>query len=466
MDLKRLLNPKSIAIVGASDTPGKTGYIIFDLLRKSERVLYPVNPKKDSLFNFKAYKTIEELPEGIDMAVLATSARISVSATKSCVEKGIPFVIIVAAGFSEIGLEGAELERELRTIIQNTNTRILGPNSLGVFLPKEKIDTIFVEHGDQALSNGGGIATIVQSGSVGVEALGYASNTGIGMRAFVGLGNKSDLNETDFLRHFSNDRDTNCLAFYLENIEDGVEFLRLAKEASIKKPVVILKAGISASGASAVASHTGKLAGSGEVVGGAFKQFGIQRVYDDEELCDAAKVLSLSKPAQGNRVAVITPAGGYGIMCTDYIEREDNRARLQMAQISETTKTRIRRETFDFASVKNPIDITASADDRMFIASLDAMLDDPGVDIIICNAFFAPPGITDNLVPLISQRSEITTKPILVFTNYGPYTDLHLKRFFEAGIPGFPSVNRVIRAARFLVERTDILNRRAAQFIF
>lgn len=451
------MNPAGIALVGASDSPGKPGTIILDLLKKSGRKLFPVNPKKETLGGLKSYRDIETLPEGIDLAILATSARVSVSAAAACASKGIPFVVIVAGGFSEVGAEGADLEAQLREIVSGSNTRILGPNSLGIFLPREQIDTIFVEHGDQALAKGGGIATIVQSGSVGVEALGYASNTGFGMRAFVGLGNKCDLNETDFLSHFADDEETNCLAFYLENIEDNLHFLRLARQVSRKKPVIILKTGVSESGASAVISHTGKLAGADEVVEGAFRQFGIQRVSDDEELCDAAKVLSLCKATRGNRVAVITPAGGYGVMCTDYIEKTDPRAELRMAVIAEQTKEQIRRETFEFASCKNPIDLTASADDRMFLATLDALLDDSGVDIVICNTFFAPPGISGNLIPQIAERLKRSDKPILVFTNYGPFTDQHLKGFFEVGIAGYASVNRVVRAARFLVERARIL---------
>lgn len=456
-DLSRLLNPSTIALIGASDTPGKPGTIILELLKKSGRHLYPVNPKKDKLSDIPAYKSVEDLPDGIDLAVLATSAKVSVPASAACAARGIPFIVIVAGGFSETGPEGSALEKQLMASVAGSGTRILGPNSLGIFLPKEQIDTIFVEHGDQALAKGGGIATIVQSGSVGVEALGYASNTGFGMRAFVGLGNKCDLNETDFLTHFTGDEDTNCLAFYLENIEDNRDFLQLAKVASRAKPVIILKTGISESGASAVVSHTGKLAGSDEVVDGAFRQFGIQRVSDDEELCDASKVLSLCKPTLGNRVAVITPAGGYGIMCTDYIEKDDARAGLQMAEIRQETRERIKKKTFAFASCRNPIDLTASANDQMFLAALDALLDDPGVDIVICNTFFAPPGISNNLITEIAERTRSSEKPILVFTNYGPFTDRHLKEFFEAGVAGYASVNRVVRAARFLVERARIL---------
>lgn len=400
---------------------------------------------------------MSDLPEGIDLAIITISAQYAVIATKDCAEKEIPFIIIIAGGFGETGIEGKELEQRLKNIAQNSTSRILGPNSLGIFFPKEKIDTIFVEHGDKALSGGGGVACIAQSGSVGVEALGYASNIGFGMRAFVGLGNKCDLNEIDFLKYFENDPDTTCIAFYLENFFNGKLFLKEAKRVSQKKPVLVLKAGRSETAVSAAASHTGKLAGADITVKGTFRQFGIQRVYDDQELTDAARTLSNLPITGGNRVAVLTPAGGYGVMCTDYIEETNDRAHLKMAILSEDTKKRIKNDTFAFASCSNPVDITASANDQMFASALDALIDDSGVDIIICITFFSPPGITDNLKKLVAGRVRVSGKPILVFTNYGPYTDGFLKRFYLDGVVGFPSVYRTVTAARFLVERAGII---------
>ena len=354
---------------------------------------------------------------------------------------------------------GIELENRLKQLAKENNINILGPNSLGIFLPDENIDTIFVEHGDKALDRNGRVACIVQSGSVGVEALGYAANTGFGMRAFVGLGNKCDLDEIDFLHYFAKDEKTNCLGFYLENIERGRDFLQLAKEVSKEKPVVVLKAGRTKTAVSAVSSHTGKLAGSDNVINGAFRQFGIQRVFDDEEFCDATKVLSMLPGAPGNRVAVLTAAGGYGVMCTDFIEKEDKRAALTMAILSENTKKNIKDSTFPFTACENPVDITASADDIMFSLSLDALIEDSGVDIIICIAFFAPPGITENLIDIIAQKIKKSDKPVIVFTKYGPFTDNSIKNLYYAGVAAYPSVGRAVRAARFLVERTKIKKR-------
>jgi acyl-CoA synthetase (NDP forming) len=193
------------------------------------------------------------------------------------------------------------------------------------------------------------------------------------------------------------------------------------------------------------------------VAAGAFRQFGILSAVDDEELCDAAKTLAALPPPKGNRVAVVTPAGGYGVMCVDYVESRLRGVALQMASLSPQTQSAIRAATFPFASCRNPVDLTASADDAMFGRSIDALLADPGVDILICIAFFAPPQISDGLVAEIAGRAASSPKPVLVFTQYGPYTDGYLRRFAAAGVIGFPSIQRTVRAAALLVERAGVL---------
>lgn len=457
--LNRLVNPQKIAVIGASNSKEKVGGIVFKRLLDSRRRLFPVNPKEVAIGGHKVCANISMLPEGIDLAVITIGAEHAVAAVKEGIKKKIPNYIIVAGGFGEVDAQGQLWEKELSRLAKANGVNILGPNSLGIFLPDENIDTIFVEHGDKALDRKGRVACIVQSGSVGVEALGYAANTGYGMRAFVGLGNKCDLDEIDFLEFFAKDQKTNCLGFYLENIEQGRRFLSTAGRVASEKPVVVLKAGRTHTAAHAVSSHTGKLAGSDSVVSGAFKQFGIQRVYDDEAFCDATKVLSMLPPPGGNRVAVLTAAGGYGVMCTDFIEKKDNRAGLKMAKLEEETKNIIKKATFPFTACENPVDITASATDEMFSRSLDALVVDPGVDLVICIAFFAPPGISENLVDIIADKTRLTKKPIIVFTKYGPFTDSYIKNLYYAGVVAYPSVRRAVRAGRFLVERKTVLER-------
>ncbi len=457
LDISRLVNPKCIAVIGASEAEGKAGAIIMKNLLRSSARLYPVNPKYETIFHIPTYNSVADLPCSPDIAVVTVAAALAVESAEQCAKKGTAFVIIVAGGFGETGSDGKQHELRLKQIAEKYNTRILGPNSLGIFIPDMDLDTIFVEHGDKALAAGGSIAFISQSGSVGVESLGLASNTGYGMKAFIGTGNKTDLSEMDFMPWFAEDPETNCIALYLESIEGGRNFLDTAEDITMDKPVVVLKAGRTAAGAAAAGSHTGRLAGSDSVINGALKQYGIQRAMDDEELCDSSKVLSMLNHAEGNRIAVVTSAGGFGVMCTDYVDTAGTRADLKMAKLAPETVERIKKKTFPFASCTNPIDFTASADNRMYVETLNALLDDKGVDIIICIALFSPPSITDELIEMIAEVVRKASKPILVFSEFGPYTEKNLLDFYRHGVAGFSSISRVVRAARFLVERGNIL---------
>jgi acyl-CoA synthetase (NDP forming) len=456
-DIHRLIQPRSVAVIGATDKAERIGHIILNQLHRFKGPLFPVNPLLAEINGLRVYPHIEDLPKPVDLAVIALGSELAVEAAERCAKQGIPHLIIVASGFSETGEEGKRREERLQDIHASYGTRILGPNTLGIFVPEQNLDTIFVEHGDKALADGGHVTFISQSGSVGVEALGLASNTGFGMRAFIGLGNKCDLDELDFLEFFAHDPQTRCLAFYLEHIDHGRDFLMKARHTTPHKPIVILKAGRSEAGADAVASHTGRLAGSDQVISGAFRQYGIQRVFDDEALCDAAKILSMLPPASGNRVAILSPAGGYGVMAADHIDLYQGSNGLQMARLHDQSCRRIRAIAPPFASVQNPVDLSAAATDQMFGAALDVLIEDPGVDMIICIAFFAPPHITDGLVNTIVERTVAAPKPIIIFTQYGPFTDDYLLHFHKAGIVGFPSISRAVRAASFLVERASIL---------
>jgi acyl-CoA synthetase (NDP forming) len=455
VNLDRFFRPRAVAVVGATSKFGRVGRIIFQNLLRSQQPVYPVHPSENSILGHAVFHNIEDLPPDVDLAIIATGAESAVVAAEDCGRRKIPFIIPVAGGFSETGKEGIILEDRLRQVVTNYGSHILGPNTLGIFVPNENIDTIFVEHGDRALGQGGGVAFITQSGSVGVEALGIESNIGFGLRAFVGLGNKIDLNEIDFLKYFGKDPLTTCAALYLESLNNGRAFLEAAREVARVKPVVALKAGRTVTAASAVVSHTGQLSGSDRVVDGAFRQFGIQRVYDEEQLCDAARVLSVVKPSQGNRVAVMSPAGGYGVMATDEIELPDN-VPLVMAKLSEKTETAIHSSLPSFASVHNPVDLTTSATDDITVAVLSALLEDDTVDIILCMALFAPAGMSDGLIRKLAGVVNTARKPVIVVSQFGPFTNGYISRLYDYGVVGYPSIVRGVRAVRWLVERGRI----------
>jgi acyl-CoA synthetase (NDP forming) len=462
-DLKALFHPRATAVVGASGRPGQIGRIIFESLLRADRPVYPVHPTEKTILGRPVCRKVDDLPEEVDLAVVATAAAAVPAVSAACARRGIPYIVVVAGGFSETGPAGLALEKKLKEAIDGSGTRLLGPNTLGVFAPRERLDTIFVEHGDRALGQGGGVAFITQSGSLGVEALGIESNLGFGLRAFVGLGNRLDLDEVDFIRFFRADPQTTCLALYLESLADGRAFLEAAREASREKPVVALKAGRTPQGAAAASSHTGQLAGEDHLVTGAFRQYGLQRVYDEEQLCDAARVLSMVRPPDGNRVAIVSPAGGYSVMATDAVTDPLDPVPLAMARLSQPTEKVIRRLAPSFASARNPVDLTGNATDDMTMAALEAVLADPGVDILLSMTMFAPPGISDGIIRRIAGLATHTPKPIIVVSQFGPFTDGHIRRLYDHGVIGYPSVARGVRAVRWLVERAGIQARLAGK---
>ena len=461
-DLSRLqsfFSPRAVVIYGATDDSDKPGGRIFHLLRRYGRPMYAIHPSLHAIDESPVYRRAAELPEVPDLAVLATSARHCEEALRDALEAGVRAVILVASGFSETGAEGAEAERRLVGLARRKGARLLGPNTLGVFVPAARLDTLFVEHGDRSLLVGGPIAVISQSGSVGVEALGYASSSGFGLRAFVGLGNKCDVNEMDMAEWFARDEGTKVLGFYLEDLVEARCFLRALDKISDRKPVVVLKGGRTAAGARAVASHTGALAGSGRVADGVWRQFGVHRARDDQQFCDFCKVLSLCPPMKGDRVAILTPAGGYGVMAVDSLASLKGPPGLRVAELGPDTVDRLREVLLPFASPRNPVDLTAACRDETYERALEILICAPEVDAVLVVAFFAPEGISSRLVNILATKNRQSRKAMVVFSLHGPFTDRHLLEFHDRGVAAFGSMSRTVEALLALRERQVFLDR-------
>ncbi len=457
--LDSFFSPGSIAIYGAAHDVDKPAGRIFSLLRRYGRPVYAIHPTLEATEDFPVYRSAAELPEAPELALLAVSAKRCEECLCDALASGTRAVVVVASGFSEVGREGTEAEDRLVALCRERGARLLGPNTLGVFLPFRRLDTLFVEHGDRSLLVGGPVAVISQSGSVGVEALGVASSSGFGLRAFVGLGNKSDVNEMELAEWFARDPGTTVLGFYLEDLVDARRFLKTLQATSVEKPVVVLKGGRTAEGAHAVASHTGSLAGSGRVAKGAWRQFGLHQVRDDQQFCDVCKVLSLCPPMQGNRVAILSPAGGYGVMAADALASLTGPVRLEVARLMPDTVDRLRRVLLPFASPNNPVDLTAACTDATYDQALEILEAAPEVDAVLVVAFFAPEGISSRLVNLIATKTRQCRKPVVVFSLYGPFTDRHLLDFHDRGVAAFGSMSRTVEALLALRERAIFLSR-------
>lgn len=448
--IESLFHPKEIALIGASSNEAKIGSVILKYLDSWQGRLYLVNPREEELMGRKVYKDVSHLPDEIDLAVLALDANRAVETAKKCAEKGFQALVIPASGFSETGDLGARLEQELKEHVLSRNTRILGPNTLGLFVPGTGLDTIFVEHGDSMFASPGEIALITQSGSVGVEAIGVSGVIGWGLRVFVGLGNRADIGENNLLEYFAHDEGTKCIALYLETFQDGHEFIDLCRKTAPCKPIVVLKAGRSAAAQRAIASHTGKMASPVEIFWGAGRQCGILLAGNEEQLTDYAKILSREPPAYDPHVAVVTFAGGYGIITLDLMSETNM---LELAKMSKETVSRISQRALPFASLINPVDLTASADTVMVADTLDALEKDPGVGIIFCIAFFGPPKIGRELIEILAAHRSRTSKPFIVFVAYGPFTDDIAHTMYKKGVTAFTSMSRAIRAMNALAER-------------
>jgi len=460
MSLSSFFNPSIIAVIGASDQAGKVGNIILENLKDSGAKIYAVNPYDDFVGEMVSYPTITDVPEVPDLAVIAIPAKYTVEVAEECAERGVPFLIPVASGFSEIGGEGVELQKGLVEAVSGSATRILGPNTLGILVPRNRIDTFFIPPEKSPRPHDGTIAIISQSGSVLMGVFEMAAHEGVGISACVGLGNKVDLDENDFLEYLLDEVETRCIALYLESFVDGKRFVELAGRVTPVKPVVAIKAGRTAKGIHAAQSHTGALAiASDALVDGVFRQYGITRAYDVTELLDIAKGMAWLDHIKGPGIAVVSSTGGFGIIAADYIESSVRGVGMSMAELDERTKKRIIDSSVYFASAENPIDLTGAVTDRMYDAVLSTLQEDESVDAILLLVQLQAPGTTEKVVGISQKWSLKGSKPIVVCSIGGSYSWEILKRFEERRIPAYDSLKRAIWVLKALYDRGTYLKR-------
>ncbi|HJX04618.1 MAG TPA: CoA-binding protein, partial [Thermoplasmata archaeon] len=341
--LRALFAPRSVALVGASSNPAKLGNVVLRNLLRGKFELYPVNPHEDEILGRKCYRSVSDLPLGIDLALIALPAETAGEALRDCVSRGVRVAAVTSSGFGETGPRGMETERGLAEAIAGSGTRMLGPNTMGVLVPSRRLDSLFIPVERSRRPRSGPVAIVSQSGAVGVSCLERARQAGVGVSCFVGLGNKTDIGECEILEYLSRDRKTRAIAMYLESFKDGRRFFEIAGRIGVGKPIVVLKSGRSGSGQKAARSHTGAMASRDEVVTGALSQIGVVRAYDEEELVDTVKALELVGHVDGDRVCMVASAGGYGVIAADLIESTVHGAGMQMARLTEESMMSLRR---------------------------------------------------------------------------------------------------------------------------
>ncbi len=377
--LDKIMKPKSVAVIGASTKPKTIGSEIMQRLRdyKFNGNIYPVNPKGGIIEGFQAYTSILEIPGEIDLAVIVVNAKFVLQAIDDCNKKGVKGLCIITAGFKETGKEGAALEKQLLDKVKEYGMRCVGPNCLGVLNTNKDVmmDATFAE----SLPIRGDIGFVSQSGALGGGILNILKDLNLGFAQFVSIGNQADVNAETMLEYWENDGDVKQILLYMESIQNPANFRKLASRITKKKPILALKAGRSAAGASAASSHTGSLAGADKAAAALLKQSGVIREFSLKNLFANAKAFSNCPIPKGNRVAIITNSGGPGIMATDAICENG----MQMAKITDATKEKLRSFLPSAASVKNPVDMIASAPIEHYIQTLETVIADENVDMIM-----------------------------------------------------------------------------------
>ena len=445
--LEKLLSPDAVAVIGASRTPGKVGHeILANLVNQGfEGTIVPINPTTDEILGLKCYPSLKESGIKIDLAVIAVAnARVS-DAIADSLGAGAGAICVITAGFKEVGHEGAELEKQIAKQVRDGGARLLGPNCLGLLNTHRRMNASFAK----AMPPAGAISVMSQSGALCTAILDLAIERNMGLSKLISIGNKADLDETALVEALADDPETRVIVAYLESIESGKDFVRTAAETARTKPVVVFKSGTSSAGAKAASSHTGSLAGADIAYGAAFKRSGILRAPTFESMFDYASALAMQPLPKGKRVAIITNAGGPGIMAADAVEHSG----LQVAGLDKDLMDALAKKLPDAASVANPIDVLGDAQADRYADAVAAAQQDPNVDAIV--VLLTPQAMTESVETARAISENRGTKPMLVSFMGGADVLPGRKELLELGIPEYPSPERAVAALRAMVEYAE-----------
>ncbi len=438
--LDTFFRPQSVAIIGASREPEKLGYSVLANLQEGgyEGRLYPVNPQADEILGLKAYPSVLDIPGPVDLAVVVIPYRFVPAVLEECGQKGIPAVVVISAGFREAGREGLERERELIEIARQYDLRLIGPNCLGVIDTTTPLNATFAA----GMPPGGPIAFMSQSGALGTAVLDIAMAGRIGFSKFVSLGNKADVSEIDLLEAWGSDSDSRVILIYVEGVPDGQKFIQVARQVTRDKPVVAIKSGVTKSGSRAVSSHTGSLAGSEAAYKAAFRQAGVIRATSMEALFDCARAFAYQPLLQGNRIGIVTNAGGPGILATDALEH----AGLEIPRLSHETVKALTDYLPGAASAANPVDVLGDALADRYEHAIRLVLDDPKVDGLI--VIVTPQAMTEieQTARAVGRMAQGSDKPVLGCFMGKARIEAGVDLLWQHGVPNYPFPERAAGA--------------------
>jgi len=443
--LEHFFRPKSVAVIGASREPGKVGNVVVRNLKRYgfDGEIYPINPRATEILGLKVYPTVMDVDGSIDLAVIVVPASIVPNAITECGEKGIDAATIISAGFKEAGVEGSRLEREVAETARRFGIRVLGPNCLGLINTITNLNASFAAD----MPRRGNIGFFSQSGALCTAVMDWAREAEVGFSQFISLGNKMDLSESELLTFLAEDDDTAVILGYIEGVKNGTAFLAAARAAAMKKPVLIFKSGVTAAGVRAASSHTGTLAGSENAFHAAFKKCGVIRAESFEELFDAAIAFAYQPLPKESRLAVITNAGGPGIIAADACERSS----LSMATFAPTTIEKLRDKLPKTAALYNPIDVIGDAKADRYGDVLAAVAEDDNVDMIL--VVLTPQAMTEveTTANEISDISAMRKKTIATSLMGGYRVESGIRVLVEEQVPNYSSPERAIKALDTMV---------------
>ncbi|MEM4206582.1 MAG: bifunctional acetate--CoA ligase family protein/GNAT family N-acetyltransferase [Nitrososphaerota archaeon] len=439
--LERMFNPKVVALIGATDKEGSVGLALLKNLLKNngDREIYPVNPNRESVLGIKCYPSIKDVPEHVDLAVIATPAKTVPKIVEECGEAGVEGVVIVSAGFRETGEEGRKLEEEIKRIKERYGLRVLGPNCLGFIRPPIGLNSTFLLKDPEP----GQIAFISQSGALGSAILDWAVSAHIGFSMFISLGSMVDIDFGDLIDFLGQDPYTRSILIYMESVGNAKKFMSAARGFARNKPIIVLKPGKHQTGARAALSHTGSMAGSFEVYRAAFRRVGVVRVDEIEDLFNCASVLDSRNLPAGPRLAVITNAGGPGVIAADAIAENGG----VLAQLSETTIETLNSVLPPYWSRGNPVDVLGDADINRYLIALKTCLADPNVDGVII--IYTPQGaarpleLAEEVVEIV--RESMRAKPVLTVWMGGDEVQEARQLFHKNDIPTYDTPEDAVK---------------------
>lgn len=437
--LTGLLRPKSIAVVGASATPGKIGHTVIKNLIESgyEGGIYPINPTADEILGLKVYQSVLDVPGDIEAAAITVPAKLVMDVAKECGEKGVKGLIVITSGFSEVG--ETELEEELVRVANSYGMRVLGPNVVGTLSNSDNLNASFAPF----LPLEGSASLVSQSGAllIAIDAITYTRR--IGFDKLISIGNMSDVNFADMVAWLNEDENTKCITLYIEGLKDGRRFINQC--ANAKKPIVVLKAGVSQHGAAAAASHTGSLAGAQQIYGAAFEQAGAIQTTDLSDLFNCTLALSLQPPMKGDNLLIITNGGGVGVLATDSAEK----AGLPLNFAPESVQEELKKHMPYFGSAKNPVDLTGMAGNEWYFDSTKFAYAHEWVDglvVLYCEtAMTNPMEIAQSLHRAIKETG-IIDKPITISFVGGERSEKAMQWLVENGIPAYNDPDLAVKA--------------------